>query len=130
KFFDTTSDVKKSLPFNMAKMWSKFFGTEIPVNLEKGKSTQEEQEGRKTEEIGSILSQDKEFFSSDYFTILFDEAVRKATVGNERKETEESEDVSLDLPPFLTPPNMPSQPNVFGDLTLKLGMPSASNPPP
>ncbi|KNA24649.1 hypothetical protein SOVF_013710, partial [Spinacia oleracea] len=102
----------------------------VPSTIEKGKSTQEEQEGRNTEENGSILSQDKEFFSSDYFIILFDEVVRKATVGNERKETEESKDVSLDLPPFLTPLNMPSQPNVFGDLTLKLGMASASNPPP
>ncbi|KNA13183.1 hypothetical protein SOVF_119080 [Spinacia oleracea] len=102
----------------------------VYVNFEKGKSTQEEQEGRNTEEIGSILSQDKEFFNSDYFTILFDEAVRKATVVNERKEIEESEEVSLDFPPFLTPPNMPSQPNVVGDLTLKLGIASASNPPP
>ncbi|XP_056685405.1 uncharacterized protein [Spinacia oleracea] len=130
KFFDTTIDVKKSLPFNMAKMWSTCSGTEIPVTFEKGNSTEERQEGRNTEEIGSILSQDKEFFSSDYFTILFEEAVRKATEGNERKEIKESEDVTFDLPPFLTPPIMPSQPNVFADLTLKLGMVSDSNPPP
>ncbi|XP_056698038.1 uncharacterized protein [Spinacia oleracea] len=90
-------------------MWSTCSGTEIPVTFEKGNSTEER---------------------SDYFTILFEEAVRKATEGNERKEIEESEDVPFDLPPFLTPPIMPSQPNVFADLTLKLGMVSDSNPPP
>ncbi|XP_056686376.1 uncharacterized protein [Spinacia oleracea] len=138
KFFDTTVDVKETMSFNMAEMWSKCSETQLPTVFDNVKNASNE-ERKDSQEMGSILIQDKEFFSSDYFSILFDDAVKKATRGKKKetvmeKETEEpmseeplSEESLPELPPFLTPPTMDSENDGVNDLTLKLGLPSISD---
>ncbi|KNA13826.1 hypothetical protein SOVF_113210 [Spinacia oleracea] len=125
------------MSFNMAEMWSKCSETQLPTVFDNAKNASNE-ERKDSQEMGSILSQDKEFFSSDYFSILFDDAVKKATRGKKKetvmeKETEEpmseeplSEESLPELPPFLTPPTMDSENDGVNDLTLKLGLPSIS----
>lgn len=49
---------------------------------------------------------------------------------NEGKQIEKSENVPLELPLFFTPPSLPSQSYMLSDLIFKLGMASASSPPP
>ncbi|KNA04550.1 hypothetical protein SOVF_198670 [Spinacia oleracea] len=124
------------MSINMAEMWSKCSETQLPTMFDNVKNASNE-ERKDSQEIGSILSQDKEFFSSDYFSILFDDAVKKATRGKkkeplmQKEQTEEplseeplSEETLPELPPFLTPPTLDSENDGVNDLTLKLGLPS------